>query len=170
MQSVKKFLTGCRLFLLFASVSMLFGSEAATQQNTQLSPQQQETVRLFLKNTLPRYVCLCENVYVPMSQVMNDLVKDIDPLLVSKHFIFSKDWQEFIGDDKGRQVTRQQFKKWTESLDQLFECYEEFMGQKPFGTDVLLINLHSPDNPSKGIAHAFMRIICINSESGNTSA
>jgi len=135
-------------------------------QNTQLSPQQQETVRLFLKETLPRYICLCEGVHVPMSRVMEDVVKDIDSILVSRHLIFSKNWLEFIGEDKNRQVTRQQFKKWTDTLDKLFECYERFMGQKPFETDVIFINLHGQKNPSKGIAHAYIGTICVNAESG----
>ena len=145
-------------------LAFAFGNVPA--QCTQLSPQQHETVRLFLKTTLPRYVCLCEGFNVPMSQTMENAVKNIDPVLVSRYLIFSKNWLEFIGEDENRQVTRQQFKKWTGNLDQLYECYETFMGQKPFETDVIFINLHGPQNPSKGVAHAYIGTICVNAESG----
>ena len=146
------------------ALTFLLGNVEA--QNSQLTPPQQETIRLFLKKTLPRYACLCENIHVPMSQVSEETIKDIDPILVSKHFIFSKNWLVFIGEDKNKQVTRQQFKKWTDNLDHLFECYERFMGQKPFETDVIFINLHLQENPTKGIAHAYIGVICVNAESG----
>lgn len=150
-------------FCLACALTLQLGYVEA--QNTQLSPQQHETVRLFLNKTLPRYACLCESIHVPMSQVMENAVKNIDPILVSRHLIFSKNWLKFIGEDENRQVTRQQFKKWTDNLDKLFECYEKFMGQKPFETDVIFINLHEQTNPSKGVAHAYIGTICINAES-----
>jgi hypothetical protein len=125
-----------------AGAGLLLGENAMTQDNPRLSPEQQETVRRFLEKELigNRFTnCPVQRLNLPMKQAMSEVVKDIDPVLVGKHVIFTKDWLNYIGSGGGKLVTQEQFKKWTETLDKVYECYEDFMGTKPFGNDIIII-------------------------------
>ena len=102
--------------------------------NPDLSPEQQETMRRLLeKLEISRIVnnCLSFRVNQPIRQIMADIAKDIDPVLVGKHVVFSNEWKKMIGNDKVNQVTRQEFQKWVGVIDKVYECYAEFTGNEP---------------------------------------
>jgi hypothetical protein len=78
----KTFLLTAALGLL---VNCLFAQEpdAMGQQNGQLSPEQQETVCKFLTQYTPGNQCFVQQSKLPVDQAKAEMVKDIDPILVS---------------------------------------------------------------------------------------
>ena len=154
---------GRRKFLstaLLLSIGFVNGNHLAAQPNPRLSPEQQETVRLLLEgfgdtSRGPQIFpinCLSIRHNLPVPEAMAKEVKDIDSILVGKNIVFAPSWLDIIGNDRSKQVTQQQFEKWKESLDKLFETYASFIGRKPSRSDVILINQST--NTWCGHAHA----------------
>jgi len=159
------------------AAGVLLENHVAAQQ-TQLSPQQWETVQQliegFKKN--PRRFCLAEfavenkeGLTAPqVIGIIENAVKNIDPILVGKHVVFSKDWLKVIGNDYTKQVTRQQFQTWVWQHDRMFEYCEEFMGQKPLKGTKVFIDLRLKSEIMKSLqssyahAHHSTPVICYN--------
>jgi hypothetical protein len=106
---------------MLLATSLLLGSETVAQQN-QLTPEQQE---------------LIQGVAGDEDFEMLPSIDTIDPILVSKYLIFTNDWLNLP-------VTRQQFKKWTDTLDRVYECYEEFMSGRVWGNGAIVVG-YRPD-------------------------
>ena len=136
--------------------------------NPRLSPQQRETVRLLLEGMAAVVCCPnnCLSVHagLPLVEAMKQELTNLDPILVSRYLVFSKTWLDIIGSNRNTQVTRQEFQRWTQSLDRLFVCYEQFVGSKPL-TSRLFIDLVPASRCSRNsLGHAGCHTICINSK------
>jgi len=126
-----------RQFLKTATATaagILLGTNYAEAQNNQLSPQQQETVAKLR---------LHGSTIGGWRQMVNDVT---DPILVGRHVVLTTEWLELVGDGKGDTVTRQQFQEWRDRIDNLYECYEKFVGHRPIAYPIILIHYRSIPN------------------------
>lgn len=122
MEESRKSTLNRRAFLIQAAAisgAAFVGGDVFAQQNSgQLSPEQLDFVQ--------------RNIgYGWRREMYPKDITNLDPILVSKYLIFTEDWLNIIGNNKSKQVTREQFKNWTNALDNLYECYKEFMGKSP---------------------------------------
>ena len=116
------------LCLLLASVS----TNAQSQQNPLLSPEQQKTVNRFLDQLARergRYV----------DQLKEGAGQNMDPILVGKNVIFTKNWLSLLGNGSD-QVTRQQFKVYRDKADKIYDGFVDFIGRKPPSGDIIIID------------------------------
>ena len=120
-------------FALFLVAGIFFGGNNAEGQDSQLSPQQQATVTQLIEEfksqgyRVDRWIQPVENV--------------TDPVLVGRYVVLSTEWLELVGSGRDGTVTRRQFQAWRNRIDQLYECYEKFMGHKPRNGDLMFIDL-----------------------------
>ena len=103
---------------LFLAASLFAASAEADQS---LSPEQTETVQQ-LKEQMVR------SRYSAFSKYAEAL-KEIDPILVGKHVVFSKDWLKYIGPD--HELSKQQFEQWRNNTDKIYDCFEKLTGAPP---------------------------------------
>ena len=137
---------------LFAGI-LLFGSETSTaQNNVRLTPKQQQTVEQFLKQLAQKRGETAEK--------MKETVQDIDPILVGRNVIFSKDWLTVMP----YKLTKLQFEAYRNVADVIYDSYVELIGQKPPYGDIILIDTESmhegPINAS-GRAYAAWNLVHI---------
>jgi len=103
---------------LFLAASLLVVSAKADELQP-LSPEQQETVKQ-LKEQMRR------SRYAGFSKYAETL-GDIDPVLVGKYVVFSKDWLKYIG----QELSRQQLEQWRNNTDKIYESFEKLTGAPP---------------------------------------
>ena len=147
----------------------LSGADVASQNNPKLSPQQAAVVEQ-LKEELgkigrslgkigrSRHIDATE-----MRQIIDVGLKNLDPILVGKHVVFSKKWLDYVGTNKP--LTRQQFEHWRNRIDKVYDCFADLTGQPPAGGKKIFIDIGNQNDlklESYKLAHAHNRvnIIC----------
>ena len=118
-------------FLLAAGI--VFVSNSAGAQDRRLSPQQQATITQLIAEFRSQGY-RAEHWIQPVENVA-------DPVLVGRYVVFSAEWLERVGNGRDGTVTRRQFQAWRDRIDQLYECYEKFMGHKPRNGEIIFIDL-----------------------------
>jgi len=181
MQTLVKGNIHSSLFALVLAAGLTFGGPNAAGQNTQLSPQQQTTVNLVKENLIRQrsaFTCFGRNSDVPLTTLVEDALRDIDPILVGKNVVFDKKWLDHIV-GSGKPFSRQQFESWRNRLDKVYDCYEDFVGKNP---GKIYIDLQPQKNfpdtiitgavqrTVAGHAHPGTGVICLNRDSDYNKA
>ena len=123
---------------LAGTAGIVLGTNYAEAQNTNLSPQQQETIAQ-LRDGIHRIYRNQPNVFSEHLQGLLD--ENTDPMLIGQYVVFNTNWLQLVGNGRDHIFTRQQFQTWRNSLDRLYECYEKFVGQKPLANMLFILLL-----------------------------
>jgi predicted ATPase len=133
-----------RNIYLAVFISLLFSFvNAKAQNNPRLSPQQAAVVEQVKKDLIRWQPCFLRDFPAnERSQRLEEALSNLDPVLVGKYVVLSKRWLTYIGNDRNRfPVTRAEFTRWVNLLDELYECYEEFVGHRPRGNGIIFIGI-----------------------------
>ena len=113
-----------------------------------LSPEQEATVKQ-LKEQMVRSRFAG---FVKYAETLHDM----DPVLVGKYVVFSKDWLKYIGPDK--ELSRQQFAQWRNNTDLIYECFERLTGAPPNNGRKVLIAIEPIETHGATTNVAYNRI------------
>ena len=142
------------IFALLLITCLVFGNTVVVAQQ-RLSPQQEETVRQ-LKEQLIRNgdgVCFIRDSNMGKTETIEVQFKNIDPILVGKNVVFSKNWLKHIGPNN--KLTRQQLEQYRTRIDRIYDCYEKLTGGPPKGGKKVFIDVFKFTLPHhNGAAHA----------------
>jgi hypothetical protein len=147
-------------FSLLLVTGLFFdGGEANAQQR--LTPEQAETVRQLKEQLLKSGggVCFIRDSKRDKTTVIEEQFKDIDPILVGRNIVFSKNWLKHIGPNK--QIARQIFTQWRMRCDKIYDCYEKLTGGPPtYGKKVFWDTFKFTQPHHIGAAHAHGYSMC----------
>jgi hypothetical protein len=122
---------------------LLLAANAEAQQNTQLSPNQVAAVE-HLKKHLLEVTEVTQNFGLTRKgtserrKLVESKLSNLDPILVGKHIIFSKEWLDYIDTGNPPVITRQQFEVWRDRIDRAYDCYTDLIGRKAVAKGIIV--------------------------------
>ena len=115
----------------------------APAPNTPLTKAQQQTVEQLNEE----YAKSRKRYSNPSSPaITEETLSNLDPILVGRNIVFSKNWLDFVG--SGKPLSRPQFVRWRSNLDRLYDGFVDFLGcHPPYGEKIFieLVSIGSRD-------------------------
>ena len=142
-----------------------FCGNADAQQNTRLSPAQQQTVQQLVDEL--RGVNFTDACGIDIRFLTESGGRNIDPILVGRNLVFCQDWLARLRD---RSITGPQFRRFRDTLDDVYDAFADFLGRPPRRGEKIFVNVNkdisrrsdrTTTTRTEGHAHPAYNVICV---------